>query len=84
MSVTTPTSTPQQTIANDAWKKGFAGALNALALVLAIRMFVGIAVIGGIVLTWLALETADPLRLGALAIYCLGVMIPIVFLASRS
>jgi hypothetical protein len=51
--------------------------------VLSARLVVLVGVIGGIGLTWLALQEPDPIRLGALAIYAVAVVIPCVWLASR-
>jgi len=51
--------------------------------VVAVRLIVLIAVIGGIVLTSMALNSLDLLRLGALAIYATAVVVPVVWLASR-
>ena len=57
--------------------------INTVALVLALRFIVLIAVIGGVVLTYMALDHPDPYRLGALAIYCLAIVIPSMALAAR-
>jgi hypothetical protein len=51
--------------------------------ILAARLVVLVGVIGGIGLTWLALQEPDPMRLGALAIYAVGVCLPVVWLAGR-
>jgi hypothetical protein len=59
------------------------GVLNALAMILAARLIVLVAVAGGIWLTVIALSVPDPFRLGALAIYCTAVVIPVIWLASR-
>lgn len=59
------------------------GALNAFALVVGARAIVLVAVFGGIGLTWLALQNPDPYKLGALAIYTLAVLCPVVWLAGR-
>lgn len=66
-----------------AWKRGMLGGLNAVMLVVAARMIVMIAVLGGIFLTWLALQNPDPYRLGALGIYTFGVLGSTVWLAGR-
>jgi hypothetical protein len=57
--------------------------MDALALVLALRMIVMIAIVGGIALTWLALRDPDPYRLGALAIYAVSIVLPTIWLAGR-
>lgn len=57
------------------------GAFNALALVIAARLILLVAVGGAIGLTYLALLNPDPYRLGALAIYTVAVVMPTVWLA---
>ena len=79
--VSQATTTPHEVVHRAAWKAGVLGAVNLLAMVLAARLIVLVAVAGGIALTWLALQQPDPMRLGALAIYCVAVVIPTVFLA---
>ena len=59
------------------------GALNALFVILAVRTILLVAVIGAIWLTLIAVERPDPWRLGALAIYCVVVVVPTTWLASR-
>jgi hypothetical protein len=59
------------------------GALNALTVILAVRLTLLVAVCGAIALAYLALQTADPYRLGALGIYTALVVIPLVALAAR-
>lgn len=56
---------------------------NVLALVLAIRFTLLVAVIGAIWLTVIVEASPDPWRLGALAIYAVAVVIPAVWLAAR-
>lgn len=65
-----------------AWKAGVIGAMNALALVLAARFAVLVAIVGGIVLTAIALTSPDPYKLGALAIYA-AFIVPTIWLAGR-
>ena len=77
------TTPPPEYIHRAAWKAGVMGAFNALALILSARLIVLVGVGGGISLTWLALQSPDPMRLGALAIYSLAVVVPTVWLASR-
>lgn len=59
------------------------GALNVLIVILAVRLTLLVAVAGAIALAYLAVTTADAYRLGALAIYALGVVGPTIWLASR-
>ena len=66
-----------------AWKAGVMGALNLLAVVLAIRLTLLVAVAGAIYLTIVAANAPDPYRLGAVGIYTLLVVGPMVWLASR-
>jgi hypothetical protein len=86
---TTPTPQPdprafaQELLDRAAWKQSVLGAINVLTAVLAVRLIVLVSVSGGIGLTWLALQEPDPMRLGALAIYCAAVVIPVVWLSSR-
>lgn len=69
--------------ARAAWKRGVLGAINVLALVLAGRVLVLVAIAGAIFLTWLSLGNPDPYRLTALGIYCAAVVMPCVWLASQ-
>ena len=84
---TTPLTTPSQTAIElaqiKAWKQGAVGAFNVISGVLAARMIVLVAVVGGVALTYLALGNSDPIRLVPLGIYCLLVVVPAVWLASR-
>lgn len=57
--------------------------LNALSLVLAVRLTLLVGVCGAIVLAYLALAASDPYKLGALAIYSVVVVVPLVWLAAR-
>ena len=76
-------TTTQRENVQAAWKASVMGTLNVLMIVVAVRSIVLVAVGGGIALTWLALSNPDPLRLGALGIYAVGVAIPTVWLAAR-
>lgn len=85
---TTPPAQPlehlkQEYIERSAWKQGVLGALNVAVAILAARLVVLVAVIGGIGLTWSALVIPDPVRLGALGIYCVAIVIPTIWLAGR-
>ena len=66
-----------------AWKAGVLGSINVLAVVLAVRLGLLVAIVGAIVLTYLTIQTPDPWRLGALAIYAAFVILPTTWLASR-
>lgn len=79
----TTTSAQGEYVHRAAWKAGLIGALNALALVLAIRFTLLVAIVGAIVLAVIAIEAPDPYRLGALAIYAIVVVGPTIWLASR-
>lgn len=90
---TTPTTTiPVQTqlefqkevLTRTAWRASVLGALNVITAVLAVRLIVLVGVGGGIALTYIALQQPDQWRLGALAIYGVLVMVPVVWLAGRS
>jgi ABC-type polysaccharide/polyol phosphate export permease len=73
----------QEFVRRAVWRQGVLGAVNVLALVLAVRLVVLVAVSGGIVLTLISLRDSDVYHLGALAIYSVFVVIPIVWLAAR-
>jgi len=74
----------QERIDRAAWRAGMLGAVNFFTMILAARMIVLVAVTGGILLTWRSLEQPDLYRLVALATYCVAVVVPTVFLASRA
>jgi uncharacterized BrkB/YihY/UPF0761 family membrane protein len=78
-----PVSRETEYVHRAAWKAGVLGAFNVLAIILAIRFTLLVAVIGAITLTVIAIREPDPWRLGALAIYSLIVVLPTVWLASR-
>ncbi|HEX3524700.1 MAG TPA: hypothetical protein VHT52_21755 [Stellaceae bacterium] len=64
-----------------AWKAGFLGALSTATAILSQRLIVLVSATGGIMLTYLALQQPDAYKLGALGIYCAGVVIPAIWLA---
>jgi hypothetical protein len=87
---TTATPTPPKPVSHEtefqhrsAWKAGMIGAFNALAIILAVRLILLVAVIGAFYLTVIAIDRPDPWRMAALAIYCVVTVIPTVWLASR-
>jgi hypothetical protein len=59
------------------------GSLNVLFAVLSVRAVLLIAVVGAIYLAIIAIRAPDPWTLGALAIYALVVVLPIVGLSAR-
>jgi hypothetical protein len=59
------------------------GALNVVTAVLAVRLILLVSVCGAIALAYLALTQPDPYRLGALAIYAVVVVLPMVWLSAR-
>lgn len=59
------------------------GALNIATAILSARLIVLVAVVGGISLSYPALNNPDWFRIGFLAVYCAGVVLPAVWLASR-
>jgi hypothetical protein len=83
MAATTPPNLQAEYIHRAAWKAGVLGALNVMIMITAARFVVLIAVIGGIVLTAIALDGADPWRLVALAIYAVAVVVPVVWMTAR-
>jgi hypothetical protein len=66
-----------------AWKAGVLGSINVLAVVLAVRLGLLIAIVGAIVLTYITIQAPDPFKLGALAIYAAFVILPTTWLASN-
>ena len=80
---TTTTQLSQEYIHRAAWKAAVLGALNIATAILAVRLTLLVAVGGAISLTWLALRDPDPYRLGALGVYALVVVVPLVWLAGR-
>lgn len=70
-------------MARTAWKQAVLGSISVLVYVLAARMIVLVAVSGSIALTWAALQNPDLMRLGALGIYAIAIVCPLVWLASR-
>jgi hypothetical protein len=59
------------------------GGLNVVALVLAVRFVLTIAVVGAFVLAYIAIQTPDPWRLAILAAYSLIVVVPLVYLSTQ-
>ena len=85
---TTATTPPdprlvQEIISRAAWKQAVMGSINVAVAILAARMILGLAVIGSIGLSWLALSQADPYHLIAVAVYSVTVVLPLVWLAGR-
>jgi hypothetical protein len=69
-----------------AWKAGVMGALNLLAIVLAVRLVLLVAVVGALWLAKIALDVPQPVQQAALimlAVYCVTVVLPMVWLSSR-
>lgn len=66
-----------------AWKAGMLGAINVLAAVLAARWTAMMAVAGSILLSLEVMPQPDPYKLGLLGIYCLLVVGPCIWMASR-
>lgn len=77
----TPPSNPLAQLVQ--WKAGVIGALNVLSSILAAKLILLVAVCGAIILAYLALAAADPYRLGALGIYAVAVVVPLIWLAAR-
>lgn len=65
-----------------AWKAGVIGALNMAATILAARVIVLVAVVGGILLTWTALADPQLYRLLSLGVYGALIVLPVVWLSS--
>jgi uncharacterized membrane protein len=85
---TTTTATPPSAeyVHRAAWKAGVMGALNLLAVVLAVRLILLVAVVGALILAWSVVKATDPVpypSLIMLVVYGLLVVIPVVWLSSR-
>jgi hypothetical protein len=80
-------STPKQVtteyIHRAAWKAGVLGALNLATAILAVRLTLLVSVGGAIGVAYLVLKEPDPYRLGALAVYAVVVVVPLIWLAAR-
>lgn len=77
-----PQIAQQEYIHRAAWKAGMLGAVNVMAKVLAARLIVLVAIVGGIMLALPALSNPDWVRMAILGVYCLGVVFPAVALAA--
>jgi len=73
----------QEQIKQAAWRAGFVGAINAIAVVLTARLIVLCSVFGAVWLTYLALQNANYFTIAALLVYCGGVVGSTVYLAGR-
>jgi hypothetical protein len=74
-----PPSPPQRDIA---WRAGFMGAMSAVALVVAVRMILLVAIAGAIGLA-VIFRDGSPYHLGLLAIYTGAVVVPMIWLSGR-
>ena len=81
--MTTPPDLQAEYIHRSAWKAGVMGALNVFTAILAVRLTLLVSVCGAISLAYLALQQPDPYRLGALGVYAVVVVVPLVWLAAR-
>lgn len=59
------------------------GSLNVAATILAVRLILLLATCGAFILTWFAIQTAQPMQLGAVGLYLAGVVLPLTWLSSR-
>lgn len=80
---TLPPETRIELQARAAWRAGVIGSLNVAAQILAARLILLLATMGAFGLTWVAIQTAQPLQLGAVALYLAGVILPLVWLSGR-
>jgi hypothetical protein len=78
-----PISRETEFVHRAAWKAGVMGALNLLAVVLAVRLVLLVAVAGAIYLAIIVTSAPDPWRLAALGVYTVTVVGPAAWLASR-
>jgi hypothetical protein len=65
------------------WKASVMATLNTLFIVLSVRLILLVSIIGAIIVVSRVVAAPDPWRLGALAIYTLVVVVPMVWLSSR-
>lgn len=82
---TQPVINPEY-VHRNAWKAGVMGSLNVLFAVIAARFILLVAVAGALILAWPVAKAPDPIAIPALimlGVYCLLVVIPMVWLASR-
>lgn len=70
-------------ITRTAWKQGVIGSLNVAAMILGARFILLVATVGALGLSYLAVQQAAPLQLGAVGLYLAGVVLPLTWLASR-
>jgi len=79
----TTIQTPQpEAVHRAVWKAGVMGAINVLVAVIAVRLIVLVAVMGGIGLAYMALQEPDAYRLGVVALFGGFVVLPVVWLSS--
>jgi hypothetical protein len=78
----TANAPPAEYVHRAVWKAGVMGSLSVLFAVLSVRLILLVAVSGAIWLTYLAVQSPDLPRLGALGIYCAAICVPLVWLSS--
>ena len=83
MSPATTTSS-DELVSRLAWRNGVLGALTVAIRILAARAILLFAVLGAIGLAWLALSSSDYVRMAALALYTITVVVPLIWLSSKS
>jgi hypothetical protein len=79
---TSPTHHPEF-VHRAVWKAGVMAAFNVLTAVLAVRLTLLVAVCGAIALAYLAVGSADTLKVAVLVAYSVLVVVPLVALAAR-
>jgi hypothetical protein len=81
-----PTAQQGEYMARSVWKQAVLATINVLVAVIAVRLVLLVAVVGALVLARAALEAAPIAQQPALVmlgVYCLTVVVPLVWLASR-
>lgn len=78
-----PPDLHQELLSRAAWRQGVIGGLNVAVQILAARLILLLATCGAFALSWLAIQSAQPLQLGAVGLYLAGVILPLVWLAGR-
>lgn len=79
-----PTSTATQAQTVFARQAAISGVLQAMALVLAVRLMLLLVLAGAMALAIMAMNDPQPLKLGALGLYAVLVVLPVVWLERTS
>lgn len=78
-----PQALTQELMERRAWRSSVIASLNVAATILAVRLILLLATLGAFALAYLAIQTAQLMQLGAVALYLAGVILPLVWLSGR-